>query len=221
MSIAVQLDELFSQWQARYGSLGRQLVRDGMIGTEAQWLSARPRCLFLLKEPNDRNEVLTACGYDLCRLFRRSGDFGQNRKTVERTIVQWFGDLRALWGLPRLDFDQAICSCSVINIKKLGGSGRTKASDIRRFANQDAWFIAREIELLQPEVVICGGTADAIRNAWTGFESWGSDKLCFRRGAVLWLDHFHPAAWAGKSKRHAQVVSELKLLVDCEPKAAV
>lgn len=44
---------------------------------------------------------------------------------------------------------------SYMNINKRGGSNRTKASDLRKYAVNYKDYIKREIELIDPDLIVC------------------------------------------------------------------
>lgn len=199
------LENLFDEWRVHLGPAENLFVSDGPIEWST-WMRSELKVLFLLKEPHDRNSVIPACGFDLRVLFREPERFHQNRKTVERQMVCWADDLRAVHGLSSLGAPQAIRSCAVMNLKKVAGGAASSDAEIRKCAIQDRPFIKRQIEILAPDVVVCGGTARVLSNVFPSLDRMRGE-LCFRNEDSWWLDHYHPAAWAHLKHRHSLVLN--------------
>lgn len=214
MTIASQLNALFAEWRIRCAGDGSGFTADGVIGeAEVEWVKARPRVLFLLKEPHDRGGVLKACGHDLRVLFRNPEKFGQNRKTVEKRIGAWAYELRALAGDPVIDAHAALMASAVMNLKKTGGGAAACDRELIAFAWEHRPFILRQLAILSPDVVVCGGTFRHVREVMGGFEPVGVEALVYWREGVLWVDHHHPASWVRIRQRHGLVMECLQQVV--------
>ena len=81
------------------------------------------------------------------------------------------------------------------NIKKTGGGGSSDTSEIWREAETSADFLRDEIAVMEPDIVLCGGTFGAFTAAQ------GSAPSCLRcssgagylkEGGVLYVDLPHP-----------------------------
>lgn len=59
--------------------------------------------------------------------------------------------------------DNAALNLAYVNINKRGGFGRSNISKIGKYAKQYAEFIKREIELINPDIIVCGGVFDTIK----------------------------------------------------------
>lgn len=57
-----------------------------------------------------------------------------------------------------LDINKPLELFSIVNIKKSEGKERSAYSDILDYAKSDKELIQKEIELLTPDIIVCGGT---------------------------------------------------------------
>ncbi len=71
-------------------------------------------------------------------------------------------------------------NCAYMNLNKRGGYGSTNHSRLANYAKLYEPFIKKEIELLSPQIVICGGT-------------YGTVKDWLPENAMV-LDCYHPSA---------------------------
>ena len=92
----------------------------------------------------------------------------------------------------------AIDSIAVINIKKVDGNPTSNDADITKHAEENKISLLREIEIVQPRIIVCGGTMKYLekilgtkRNSkcdnWYYWFDIGNSK------DVLVLDYCHPA----------------------------
>jgi len=179
-----------------------------MIGDESAWHAAKPRILFLLKQPHDRNQVLEACHYDLTELFRHPDGFRQDRKTVRNRLKTWAFDIRSLCGTP-VNAEGALRQAALMNLCKLPGGAATSDRVLREVVRNQTWFLTEQIRILDPHLVVCGGTMRCLRQSSFAFEPVGLNASIFRCDNRMWLDHHHPAAWRGMNKRHALLLETL------------
>jgi len=215
--VVASLQDLFAGWRINYGHAGATFCADGLIGEdERAWLRAEPRILFLSKETNDRDGVMAASGYDLCRLLRDSHEFRQNVKTFERTLAAWSLGLQSRRAGRRLSYDQAnenaesaaaaFRASAVMNLKKQPGRAQCKVRELISAAERDRFWIEREIEILSPTVVVCCGTFRVVARVLGGFDSVGGAARCHLRNGMLWVDHWHPCALRGAAAKYDRLM---------------
>lgn len=212
MEFETALADHFAAWQTYYGSQGNQFVKDGVIGAYCDYARSPKRLLFLLKEPHDRNGVIAACGRDLRQLFRHPERFGQHRKTTERRIARWASELWGLMSPCCRPATEPIRSIAVMNLKKLPGGSTIADSVLHEVVRRDCWFILKQIRLLNPQVIVCGGTFRFLRRVQPEWEPVESSGLVFRREEALLLDHHHPSARATVGDRHYKIMAALREL---------
>ena len=158
MSISRSEERLFKNWEeSRVG-----FVRDGVV-SERHYLSASTKIAFILKEVND----LDGGGWDL-----REFVFDGGRPQTWDNVSRW---VHAIWNLPEIenwDFYEQISpefrretlkNICVMNLKKSPGTHTTNYKSLRSVAREDSQFIKNQFALYEPEITICGGTAELFK----------------------------------------------------------
>lgn len=90
---------------------------------------------------------------------------------------------------------------AIINLKKAPGKGNADIVEISEYAKTDASEIRREIALIDPDVIICGGTKDALyaacgisdKMALTVNYSHGYSRIEVCGRPRLVINYYHPA----------------------------
>ena len=200
MSNTRQLLHLFNEWRGSYGADGRALVCDGPIGGDAAWETSPLRILFLLKEPHDRNSILEKCGYDLTELFRRPELYVGNRKSAERVLGRWAYCLQQIHAGNSYSLElagryahSALLASAVINLKKLPGGKSSTDAVIRSFAGRDKDLLRREFDILQPDVVVCGGTYRTACVVFPELKPLAPGCAWLQSASCVWISHVHPS----------------------------
>ena len=199
MTIRQQEDELFAEWSAGRPSFHR----DGVVDEDA-YLASTTRLLFVLKEvhaPPDSSGDLRAWLHD------------HERGKMWSNVARWVAAIRVMEGdssaVPAWESYSAVGeegrrrhlrSIAAVNIKKSAGAGRASMPDVRREALRDRLFIARQLDLYAPHVVVCCGefVGDFVKAhvASYGQRTWRRatrqpDAAVAPRASVY--THLHPA----------------------------
>ena len=87
---------------------------------------------------------------------------------------------------------------AVMNLKKSGGQSKSDYGEISAYANADAQEIIREIELIDPDIVVCGATfGDINRITGNTMQIDYDRRFCFSNvignKERLFIDFYHPA----------------------------
>lgn len=144
--------ELFRQWRAERGY--SCFMADGLFDEE-EWNRQDVRILYVLKEANWENGDADLCEYLLSEP-RRSGYW-----RTWNNIVRWTQAIRE--GGPyqeritKPDKTKCLRTIAALNIKKVGGDAQADDEEIRAYGRSDAKFINQQIELYQPDIIICCG----------------------------------------------------------------
>ena len=186
-----KLNELFQRWRQSYRESAKAFAEDGIIN-EVAWASASPKVLFLLKETNDYP--------------------GDLRKLIpEQWKGSWPNVGRWAYGIQKVasgefpsfskasrpeNYKSAGESSAIMNLKKLTGKDQSKMEEIRGFAQQDKDFIKEEIDITQPDVVVCGATFGIAKEIISGLDCKpiDPDGKCFKLRETVWIDYCHPIA---------------------------
>ena len=189
---------LFHRWKKARPMY--EFVHDG-IADFSEWCKAQPKTLFLLKE-NPDNEWEPKEG-----LTTSSGRFSQN-------IARWHHALKCLLNdyskIPLFDVDglpKVIKDIALVEVKKTNQGRRTsERKEIHAFADRDKTFLRDQIEIIQPDVVVCCGTGDAYESIIYGNEAWkpiessqvsftndeNNTRQCYSHRGRLVIDFYHP-----------------------------
>jgi hypothetical protein len=156
-----QLDDLFETWIETYPEEQRSVFhRDGIID-EAKFESQAYRVLFVLLEPNSKDGRYDRySGWDLRKVFGEE----KLKKELHFNLAIW---TRALldgatnYIRPSANTaEEQIRRIALINLKKIGGSGKADYEAISIHAWKDREFIREEVRIISPTVVVtCGNTA--------------------------------------------------------------
>lgn len=144
--------ELFQKWRSEQGY--PNFMADGLFDEET-WNKQNIKILFVLKEANWPDGDLDLCAYLLSEP-EHSGYW----KTWNN-IVRWTQAIRTGGDYPetitKADKTACLKTITALNIKKVGGGARAKDEEIRDYGKRDARFVKAQIELYQPDIIICCG----------------------------------------------------------------
>jgi hypothetical protein len=192
------LVDLYSSWRAQHP--GEHLIDCGLVD-EAAYGSAAMRVVWVLKEAVDEKQTH---GWSLPGYFL---DVAEGRRPPSRT-ARPLGALT--WGLlhgsasyaaAREHMGAGLRALGVTNLKKSGGPSSSRWSIIAKAANRTRELWMEELRVMDPDVVVCGGTFWHVGPRLCGDPSKaprGSRYGFWRElGRVrLVVEAAHPASWA-------------------------
>lgn len=168
------LEKLFDEWSKKHAEnlstaapycLPEQeqpyggFVRDGIIDLES-WKKQKVRICFILNEAGGRfDETPYPDGHDLAAEWNEKGSFS---KFMFKLSV-WTKAIQDAFAPPSTYKksevvkirDELIRSIAVVNIKKSDGRRHSDFELLQRFANEDADELRRELEIVNPNIIIC------------------------------------------------------------------
>ena len=146
-----QEKELFARWITKRNY--KYFISDG-ISDEKEWSNQKYKILFVLKEANWEND-----NADLCE-FLLSECSSTYWKTWNN-IARWAKALLEKGEYPRYviksDKSYWIRKIAFMNLKKAGGDAVAENETIREYATADKAFLKEQIELYEPDIIICCG----------------------------------------------------------------
>lgn len=188
-------EELMNRWIARYKAANgiRSFAKDGIISPEI-WFSnkcGKERILFILKEAYDdiehriwdeagwiaHRKCMENCGND-CSSCRATGStfnplaewiYGINRAGAGEAAEydNWLGvsdrNLKRYYEKR----DELLCRTALINIKKPDGCRVSDTDELYWYASADKDLLTEQIALINPTLIICGGTYNIFRCIYT------------------------------------------------------
>lgn len=195
-----EISKLFAEWKSSVNTNNTAFITDGVIDPDV-WFSQKERIMFVLKEayssgPNPKDWDLAK---DHLLLDQDLGKY-----PTWRNISLWTKGLQN----PSADYDpndielksfgnKYLRSIAAINLKKYNGKNSSDDADILSYAKNEKDRIKREIELCDPNVIICCGTANALSHViefgyghknvqWFYYSSINGHE-------VIVIDYYHPA----------------------------
>lgn len=143
--------ELFSEWKSNRNYTS--FLEDGIFDEET-YNKQDIKILFVLKEADWENGNCDLCEYLLTKTSR-------NQWRTWYNIVRWIIAIRTGGEYPRKitndDKVENLKTIAFLNIKKVGGDSKADDSEIRKYGINDSDFIKRQIELYNPDIIICCG----------------------------------------------------------------
>lgn len=172
-------------------------IRDGIVDHEFYWKSGI-KILFLLKEVNGGED------WDL-REFLREGGRKQTWDNVTRWVIginhlerdiPW-RELETITEEQRIENLQQI---AVVNVKKTPGGHTSALEQITEAAIDNGEMLCNQINMCQPDIIICGGTSGNYFNNITEYSNpvWKQTKhgiwyVVEPTGRII-VEYSHPEA---------------------------
>ncbi len=194
--------ELFDEWKRRGIHQGKLFNCDGIVNIDV-WEKEDCRILYLLKEAWHR-ETVDGSEYDLADELRKYGPWKMWNRVAEWTCgIHLTAEERpaSYCELTKEDANLELQKIAVINIKKSGGESRSKDDDLMEYAVTDSDLIYKQIEMVNPTVIVCGYTFDFLNKVIELNDGAPIDKIGKNRcdnWHYKWkdrivLDYYHPA----------------------------
>ena len=170
-------------------------IHDGIVDM-ARWDKSKIKLMFLLKEaystknkkaewdlrPYIRNEWQTARG----NLYKNAMYWSY--------AVQHLSDKHAPCFPEEDRIDEAIenmLSSAFVNVKKSSGKKTSDKEIINLYAQQDGIYLKQQIELIQPQIIVCGNTWDSIHHIWSSAKE--VYDFVWYDSSIVFIDFWHPA----------------------------
>lgn len=202
-----ELDALMTEWASSHRQRGwKTFISDGFVDEEL-YLQSSPKICFFLKEAYSKDEGddwnLTAwlSGGAMTRMW---GSVAEWTYGIRGTTIS---HIPAKPSLSDAQKTALLKTISVMNVKKSNGSVQSNYADLLQYAQSDQHYLRRELELLNPDVIVCGNNSSLLRLLY-GSSVLPKNKVdgdglidydfMSRNGYVLMgekiiLDYYHPA----------------------------
>lgn len=146
-------NKLFDEWKTKH----KEFVPDGLVNVNS-YVFARPKITVILKEVNAKNS------FDLMSFVRKGAEGGKTWNNISRWIanILYDKDYDEVDYMGEKERKKYLAPISVINLKKTPGGGTANNSEIDKFAKADREFIKKQLEIYDPDIIICGGTGDML-----------------------------------------------------------
>lgn len=172
--------ELFPVWESQY-SADEAFARDGVID-ETLFESATKKVLFIGKEPNNPTQDL----WDYREWWKAELKYSFSTRIAEWAygILNNFPDYDTIWKDGFYNAHQALMSIAFMNLKKSGGTGNSSLEEMCTYAERDRDLIIKEINLINPDIIILGLSWEKLINS------------VFNRDEMGWTNTGH-GVWKG------------------------
>lgn len=204
MTINEQIKELYAEYADLFG--GEQLAVDGVVDEET-FVASKYRVMALLKEAHDKDKVIPD--------WNKYVDYICEEAKTDRKYAHW--DNLNYWIEALYNPEKSFAECTnhtygynkelninmlkvaVVNVKKTLGDSKSDDDEILEYAKKNREMLLKEISLIKPRLVICGGTFKSAKEIYQiktcqhlecGLEYFvindGNDKMIF-------IDYVHPS----------------------------
>lgn len=206
MSCLVQeIDLLMEEWATRHRDKGwANFISDGVVNAEAYEKSGLKICFFL-KEAYTKEEDWSLTEWlntgAITKMWGRVAEWTYGIRNVTIT------DIPTKPQLTREQKAELIKSIAVVNVKKSNGNIQSDYADLLQYAVEDCNYLKREMDMLKPDVIVCGNNSSLLRLLY-GAEVTDKNKVSMdgiidaeymRKNGYAFLgnqiiiDYYHPA----------------------------
>jgi hypothetical protein len=192
--------DLFKRWiQARpeYIIEGRRFTRDGIINFEL-WEKSNPKILFLLKENHDPD-------WDpINGITSKANKFSRNIATWNRILKELYVDPKKELTFDNMELPEGTNDIAIVEIKKNNERhSNSPYREILKYAEMDKDFLREQIDLINPQIILCGYTGEAYGDKIYE-DSWEElyylprplNCRCLKHRNRLVIDFYHPSSIA-------------------------
>jgi len=169
--------KLISLYRDYFGDKFSDIISCGVIDEET-YVSIYPKIIFILKEPHS-----TAKGWSIPNGLKRNVEKGLKREPLEKGYMHTWRQA-GVWAYAIIyGFDKykelrkdkyvtkGLRAIGMTNLKKTGGKASSNRKEISYHANQDKELWQNELEIMNPDIILCGSTYDDV------FKNLGLERL--------------------------------------------
>jgi hypothetical protein len=192
-------------------------IIDGVVDFE-HYFGCKNRIMWVLKEPNSEGEVEPWSMRDTLRKLKDESGIKKGwEKTFSSIVYVTYGIINDQnWSsIPYVydnpDIVDILKSIAYINIKKDPGGSKSNYSELMESAQLYKEIIFKQLDLIRPEIIICGGTFDFLDSISVGstFKNFNQGPLkAYSNGNQLIIDAYHPGARNISREKYFNLVFE-------------
>lgn len=190
---------LFTEWKDLKHHKNKSFVTDGIVEF-SKWNNSQ-KILIILKEAyggewnladiiDDREWIKSNPHYRMLSMWL----YILNNTTVDnRPKIKSDEQLNEAF--------QYLLSSAIINIKKSAGKSSSNDKEIYDYAVKDKELIKAQIDLIAPQIILCGYTAHALMKGVYEKNDYGkfySTEFCIEHNEMLIIDFWHPSRKNGR-----------------------
>ena len=191
---------LFSEWENDKIHDQNTFIRDGIINIEF-WKSTKIKILLLCKEAYTKG----------------NGKFTMSEEISDSAPYRnWWSAARWVYGIrqileeknlhpnyPDLTWEEGnelLCGTAVVNLKKSNGIPNSNYSDIDFYFNNDKSRLKKQIDIINPDIVLCGRVFNYYRAIYESdnLSIIQDSEKCYFHGNRVIINFWHFANRIGK-----------------------
>jgi hypothetical protein len=202
----LEMNSLFEEWKLLVSEESDHFVEDGII-SEADWIVASKKVLFILKETNGYEKSISALIKNAVTKNPKSGLW--DRPTFHN-VGRWAHGLIqnssavTSYNDSHVKRKESLLSCAFMNLKKTSG-GRTATKAVSDFADRYSELIRRQIDLISPEIIVFGGTYKIVKKYVIPEMERVSSRV-HRYNKIICINANHPACIKNRKYLYEQVI---------------
>jgi len=111
----------------------------------------------------------------------------------------------------------AFKAAAIINLKKVPGGTQSNMSEINRYFIRDKEIIKKQIDFINPDLIICGGVFDIIKNEFD-LENYDSKigESGFYKDGRLFIKVYHPSYFIMREEQYVDEVLNIAYAIQKE-----
>lgn len=199
-------DDLLDAWENQFPTDKWHFNRDGIISSE-HWDNVDVKVLFILKETNKAKQNVV----DAIRRALVTKSSGWWRGKVLRRVGRWaYGLINYSGTVPSFKDAKAYgkdttWNIAYINMRKTAGGSRTNKKSFDVHVKEYAPYIRRQIELINPDIIVLGGTFKVMRKHIFPELEHVSNRI-HKHKDTIFINAYHPAAILKAEELYYQVL---------------
>ena len=187
--------EIYEWYRQKYADRNSYLITDGIVDVENY-----AGILFLLKEAYVRERENGE--WNLTQELAAYGPWGMWNHVAQWTYGLFNTDKTHIAPFVKLSKEERnamLRKISVVNLKKVNGVSSSATEDLLQYTTENAEILRREVEHVQPRIIVCGGTFQFLKMLYNIEIEQSNDNWYYwldlgDRKNILVLDYYHPAA---------------------------
>ena len=202
MTNTKQINQLLDQWESERNY--KPFVRDGIL-IKDDWDKATPKILFLMKESHKNSNWWDIADKPISTIKN-----GKTKK-IWQNILRWkylikhhitldiLPTFPEMSDIPEIaDNDGDLTEIAYVNVSKELGESSSKAKHIQNKAIEDQVFLTKQIDLINPDIVVCANTFWAYHPIYNGNETIDRvSELIHTHNNRIIIKFAHPGPPAG------------------------
>lgn len=184
-------DALMEEWQSHRPEY--EYFSDDGILIDGIWEKTFPKIMFLLKEPNSDFTKIRGKAYQPTEGNSRL--FWRNINIWQYIITEYWNNRTPLIEKISVVKENEVNAIAYVNLKKYNENNSiSDPRNILDYVKDDCDFLQRQIELINPEIIVCGRTFNFYKEL---FSTQLISENVYRTKNRLIIDFYHPACRIG------------------------